>query len=216
MEVLLWASSWKKSTNDPNLFTDLFGHKYFFGVRKISGKFQYGVNTARSPVIHTISWILATTLYRITRIPRDISHFCGSSHGKNGWRKFQFHCLIILRIPQNGKQTLFQLGIDAWNRIGYNSYYFGGGYTPTSDMITMNPVCPADSTRPSKSGMHMSGSAQITARNLLSILILIRVTSLGNLLVRDVEFPRQYDTDSVTNLLWNWSTATITIHIISV
>ncbi|HNP49258.1 MAG TPA: DUF5916 domain-containing protein [Bacteroidia bacterium] len=132
----------EKSTNDPNLFTDLFGHKYFFGVRKISGKFQYGVSRTFTGDTYNQLDLGYYTLpnYQNTR---GYFTFLWFKPWKK-WLEGNFNFTVdYSQNPQNGKQTLFQLGIDAYgNRIGYNSYYFGGGYTPTSGYDYNEPRVP--------------------------------------------------------------------------
>ena len=132
----------EKDPTESNVYTSLFGHKYFFGARKISGKYQFGISrTFTGDTYNQLDlgyYVLPN--YQNTRGYFTFLWFKPWKKWLEGNLNFS---VDYSQNPQTKKQTLFQLSIDGYaNRVSYNSYFFGGGYTPTTGYDYNEPRVP--------------------------------------------------------------------------
>ena len=132
----------QKNDSIKNNFNSIFGYKYFIGVRKISGNYQYGVS--RSAVSDTYS-------------QQDLGYYTNTNYENSrafitylwfkpfkGFREGNLNFSVDYgENPVTKKRTNFQLNFDAWSSlISYHSIYFGGGITPISGHDYYEPRVP--------------------------------------------------------------------------
>ncbi|HRH65752.1 MAG TPA: DUF5916 domain-containing protein [Bacteroidia bacterium] len=120
----------EKNPSDPNVFSTTFGHKYFIGARKISGKYQFGISRTFTGSTYNQ---LDMGYYTVPNYQNTRGYF--TFLWFKPWKKWlegnMNFSVDYSENPQTKKQTFFQLAIDGYaNRVSYNSYFFGGGYTP--------------------------------------------------------------------------------------
>ena len=122
----------EKNDSIPNTMATTFGNKYFFGARKISGNYQFGISRTFTSATYNQLDLGYYTLpnYQNTR---GYFTFLWFKPWK-GWLEGNMNFAVdYSQNPQTKKQTFFQFAIDGYaNRVSYNSIFFGGGITPTS------------------------------------------------------------------------------------
>ncbi|MEP7168386.1 MAG: DUF5916 domain-containing protein [Bacteroidota bacterium] len=119
-----------KLEGEKDTYSDLFGFKYFLGVRKISGNFQAGLS--RGGVSSTYN-------------PLDMGYYITNNREKNRIyaEYFQFQPNNIFRESNisiatnyvttftNKRRTSFDINLEAYaSLLSYNAIFGGAGYTP--------------------------------------------------------------------------------------
>jgi len=122
--------------------TNTTGYKYFFGARKISGNYQYGIS--RTMISDRYNQ-LDLGYYTITNYENTRAYF--TYLWFQPWKGFREGNLNLSsdysRNPVTGQRTLFQLNFDAFaNLLSYNAIFFGGGFTPVSGYDYNEPRIP--------------------------------------------------------------------------
>jgi hypothetical protein len=118
------------------------GSKYFFGLRKISGIYQYGIS--QSYVSDTYNQLdLGYYLNQNTANTRAFLTY----YLFQPWKMFRegnVNFAVDYTInPITKERTLMQFYLDTWaNLLSYNAVFFGGGYVPVGGLDYYEPRIP--------------------------------------------------------------------------
>ncbi|MCX6292137.1 MAG: DUF5916 domain-containing protein [Bacteroidetes bacterium] len=136
------SQSLEKNDSVDNRFINTMGYKYFIGIRKISGNWQYGIS--RNKINDTYNQ-LDLGYYTITNHQNTRAYVTYLWYKPwKGFREGNINVASDYSInPITGKRTLFQLYLDAFaNLLSYNQVFFGGGIVPVASFDYNEPRIP--------------------------------------------------------------------------
>lgn len=113
-----------------NVYTNTLGYKYFVGVRKISGKFQWGISKQLNSKTYS-----QTDLGYFIRTNQDYYNASLSYNEFNPGKLFRDYNINVstnyARNPETNKRTYFESNFNFYaTLLSYNYFFIGGGLNP--------------------------------------------------------------------------------------